>query len=52
VEDARANDERERPVQRPFGDDLNSITGRWGLLDDQGSWRPWMDITLTKQPAP
>jgi hypothetical protein len=34
-----------------FGDNLNTITGRWELLDDQGSWRPWMDITLTKQPA-
>jgi hypothetical protein len=35
-----------------FGDDLGTITGYWELLDDQGNWRPWMDITLTKQPAP
>jgi hypothetical protein len=35
-----------------FGDDLDTIAGHWELRDDQGNWRPWMDITLTKQPAP
>lgn len=34
-----------------FDDDLEVITGHWELLDGGGSWRPWMDITLTKQPA-
>jgi hypothetical protein len=35
-----------------FDEDLNVITGHWELLDDQGSWHAWMDITLTKQPTP
>jgi hypothetical protein len=35
-----------------FSDDHDTITGHWELLDHQGSWQPWMDITLTKQPAP
>jgi Protein of unknown function (DUF1579) len=34
-----------------FDDDLEVITGRWELLDGERGWRPWMDITLTKQPA-
>jgi len=25
------------------------LRGHWELLDNEGSWRPWMDITLTKQ---
>jgi hypothetical protein len=28
--------------------DGNTI-GDWQLLDDGSGWRPWMDITLTKQ---
>jgi hypothetical protein len=32
-----------------FSDDRNTITGQWESLDDDSSWRPWMDITLTKQ---
>jgi hypothetical protein len=32
-----------------FSDDGNTITGHWELLDEASSWRPWMDITLTKQ---
>jgi len=31
-----------------FSDDGNSITGHWELLEGSG-WRPWMDITLTRQ---
>ena len=31
-----------------FDHDRTTITGRWELLGDDGSWRPWMDITLTK----
>jgi hypothetical protein len=34
-----------------FSDDGNTIAGHWELLDARGSWRPWMDITLTRQPA-
>ena len=32
-----------------FSSDLTHITGHWELLADDGSWLPWMDITLTKQ---
>jgi Protein of unknown function (DUF1579) len=31
-----------------FSDDGNVITGRWEQLDDDQSWRPWMEITLTR----
>ncbi len=31
-----------------FSDDGNTITGHWEQLDDQGRWRRWMDITLTR----
>ena len=34
-----------------FSDDRDTITGHWDQLDDEGSWQPWMEITLTKQPA-
>lgn len=34
-----------------FSDDRNIITGQWESLDDNSSWRPWMEITLTKQPG-
>lgn len=32
-----------------FADDGNTLTGRWEARGDDSSWRPWMDITLTKQ---
>jgi hypothetical protein len=32
-----------------FNDDGDVITGHWELLDDDGNWQPWMDVTLTKQ---
>jgi hypothetical protein len=31
-----------------FSDDGNVITGRWEQLDDDQSWQPWMEITLTR----
>lgn len=31
-----------------FSEDGNTIVGHWELLQDNGSWQPWMDITLTK----
>jgi hypothetical protein len=32
-----------------FADDGNMLTGHWEARGDGGTWRPWMDITLTKQ---
>jgi hypothetical protein len=32
-----------------FSDDRSVITGHWELLPDNGTWQPWMDITLTRQ---
>ena len=32
-----------------FSEDGNVITGHWELLRDNGDWRPWMEITLTRQ---
>lgn len=32
-----------------FSDDGDVLTGHWEMLREDGSWRPWMDITLTKQ---
>jgi Protein of unknown function (DUF1579) len=32
-----------------FSHDASVITGRWELLHDGGDWRPWMEITLTRQ---
>jgi hypothetical protein len=32
-----------------LSEDHNVITGHWELQDGGGDWRPWMDITLTKQ---
>jgi hypothetical protein len=32
-----------------FDDDRGLITGHWEALDDDSSWRPWMDITLTRE---
>jgi Protein of unknown function (DUF1579) len=34
-----------------FSDDRSTITGHWELLDEDSNWRPWMDITLTRQPS-
>lgn len=31
-----------------FSDDGSSITGHWELLEGS-TWRPWMDVTLTRQ---
>jgi hypothetical protein len=31
-----------------FSDDGNTITGHWEQLDDDKSWQPWMDVTLTR----
>jgi hypothetical protein len=35
-----------------FDDSGDRITGHWEQLEDGSAWRPWMDITLTKQSAP
>jgi hypothetical protein len=35
-----------------FSEDGNTIDGHWEQRDEEGSWRPWMEITLTKQPGP
>jgi hypothetical protein len=32
-----------------FNDERNVITGHWDALDDDSSWQPWMDITLTRE---
>lgn len=32
-----------------FNDERDVITGHWEALDDDSSWRPWMDITLTRE---
>jgi hypothetical protein len=34
-----------------FGADGNTITGHWEVLNEDSEWRPWMDITLTRQTA-
>jgi Protein of unknown function (DUF1579) len=34
-----------------FSDDGNRITGRWERLDDETSWQPWMEVTLTRSPT-
>jgi hypothetical protein len=31
-----------------FSHDGSVITGNWELLHDSGDWRPWMEITLTR----
>ena len=31
-----------------FSEDGNRITGSWERLGEDGNWRPWMEITLTK----
>ena len=31
-----------------FSEDGNTITGRWERLDEEETWQPWMEITLTK----
>ena len=32
-----------------FSDDGNTIAGHWELLDESSGWRPWIDITVTKE---
>jgi hypothetical protein len=32
-----------------FSADGDAIEGQWELLDEGETWRPWMDITLTKR---
>lgn len=32
-----------------FSEDGSVITGHWELLRDSEDWRPWMEITLTRQ---
>jgi hypothetical protein len=32
-----------------FNDERTVITGRWDALDGASRWRPWMEITLTRQ---
>jgi hypothetical protein len=32
-----------------FSQDRGIIDGRWQLLGGDAGWRPWMNITLTKQ---
>jgi hypothetical protein len=34
-----------------FSDDGSTITGHWEAERKDGSWEPWMDITLTRQDA-
>jgi Protein of unknown function (DUF1579) len=34
-----------------FSEDGNRITGRWERLDDEASWQPWMEVTLTRSPT-
>ena len=31
-----------------FADDGQTITGRWEMRGEDGAWRPWMDVRLTK----
>ena len=33
-----------------FSDDGTEISGEWEQFVDGGEWRPWMEVTLTKQP--
>jgi hypothetical protein len=32
-----------------FSADRRVITGRWEALDNDSTWQPWMDITLTRE---
>lgn len=32
-----------------FDDDGTTISGCWELRGDDGRWRPWMEVTLTKR---
>jgi hypothetical protein len=34
-----------------FNAERNIITGHWDALDDDSTWQPWMDITLTREVA-
>jgi hypothetical protein len=31
-----------------FNDERSLITGHWEALDENSTWRPWMDVTLTR----
>lgn len=33
-----------------FSSDGDTIEGHWERLDEQGGWRPWMEITLSRRP--
>jgi Protein of unknown function (DUF1579) len=44
----RMRSERDR-FTGTFSDDRRTITGHWELLDPEGRWRPWMDITLSRK---
>jgi hypothetical protein len=35
-----------------FNDERNKITGHWDALGDDSNWRPWMEITLSRQADP
>jgi Protein of unknown function (DUF1579) len=32
-----------------FNQERNVITGHWEALDDDSTWQPWMNITLTRE---
>jgi hypothetical protein len=32
-----------------FDDERNVITGHWEALDENTTWRPWMDVTSTRR---
>jgi hypothetical protein len=34
-----------------FNAERNIITGHWDALDDDSTWQPWMDITVTREAA-
>ena len=46
----RMRSERDR-FTGTFSDDRTTIVGHWEQHDSDGTWRPWMDITLTRQGA-
>jgi hypothetical protein len=32
-----------------FADDGDTLEGHWEARDEDATWRPWMDIALTRQ---
>jgi hypothetical protein len=44
----RMRSERDR-FEGKFNEAHSVITGHWEQLDDDSQWRPWMEITLTRQ---